>query len=333
MRYKVALLLNRPMAESIFADADLSFLSKFADFNPVSSLPEKLTRERMAELLPGADACVTCWGTPSFTPELLAAAPGLKLIAHAAGSVKKLLPPEFWRTGCRVTSNSPVIAEEVAQTVLAFALTSEFRLWEYAADTRNGGWKSCQLKTRRLAGLKVGLVGLSNVCREVIKLFKFFGCEIVVYDPYASPFELADLGVAGASLTDLLSTCDIVSLHAPANEDCRHMINGGNLPLLKDGALFINTARGMLVDEDSLLKELRTGRIFACLDVTDPENPPPDHPFRTLPNVVLTPHIAGGATENGRKRLGANAISETYHYLTKGLLKYEVREEMLEHMA
>jgi phosphoglycerate dehydrogenase-like enzyme len=119
----------------------------------------------------------------------------------------------------------------------------------------------------------------------------------------------------------------------PATEECRHIINEKNAPLIKDGALFVNTARGMLVEEAALIKELQSGRIFACLDVTDPEPPAADHPFRKLGNVILTPHLAGGHTVNGRHMLGRNSIIEVYNYLTRGLLKYEIRKEMLEHMA
>ena len=111
------------------------------------------------------------------------------------------------------------------------------------------------------------------------------------------------------------------------------MLNAQNLPLLRDGALLVNTARGMLIDEAALLRELRTGRIMACLDVTDPEPPAPDSPLRTLPNVVLTPHIAGGHTQNGRRMMGRNILIETYNFLVKGALKFEVRGDMLQHMA
>jgi len=156
---------------------------------------------------------------------------------------------------------------------------------------------------------------------------------MALYDPYVTPIDARALGVTLMGLDEMIACSDVVSLHAPATEGSRHMINSGNAPLLKDGALFINTARGMLADEAALVKELETGRIFACVDVTDPEPPAADHPFRKLKNVILTPHIAGGHTVNGRLTLGRNIINETYNYLTKGLLRYEVRREMLELMA
>lgn len=334
--YKVAILLNRPMAESIFAEDDLADLRRFAAINDPRDLPGVLTPDKMLELIRGADACITCWGTPPLTPAMLAAAPNLKLVAHAAGSIRNLIPPELWQTGCRVTSNAPVIAEDVAQTVLALTLTSLSRLWENAAATRAGKWLGGEANvhaTRRLNGLKIGLVGFSSVCREVIRLFKFFDCDIRVWDPYVCPAEMRRWNVSWMELDALLAACDVVSLHAPANPDCRHLLNSRNLPLLKDGALLINTARGLLIDEPALIRELQTGRIQACIDVTDPEPPAADHPFRSLPNVVLTSHVAGGHTLNGRKRLGANAIVQTHNCLVKGLLSFEIRPEMLEHMA
>jgi len=336
-KFNIAIALSKTMAESILDAEDLDFLSSFADFNPVDELPETMTAELMTQLLKNADACITCWGTPSFSEEMLAQAEKLSLIAHSAGSIKNLIPKTYWDTGKRrITSNAALIAEDVAQSTLTLILCSLKGFWDFAKTTRSGGWSGGQssfFKIRRLDGLKVGLVSGSNVGKEVIKALKPYGCSIVLYDPYISPIEANELGVTLTDLDDLMATCDVISLHAPGNEDCRHMINAKNAPLMKDGALFINTARGILVDEAALLKELETGRIFACIDVTDPEPPVADHPFRTLENVVLLPHITGGHTVNGRKSLGRNSIRKIYTYLHKGILDQEIRFEMLDIMA
>lgn len=334
--YRVGVAVTRAMARSIFAQEDLDFLTSFAEINPIDGLPKTLDPQAVAGLMEQADAIITCWGTPPISREMLEGAPRLRLVAHAAGSVRALVPPEFWNGKRRVCSNAGIIAEDVAQTTLALMLTSLRQLWGFAASTRAGEWtggEASRFTTRRLDGLTVGVVGASMVGREVIKLIRPFGCRILLADPYVSPMEERALGVRRVELCDLLRESDVVSLHAPANEDCRHLINARTAPLIKDGALFINTARGLLVDEAALIKELTTGRIFACIDVTDPEPPAADHPFRKLPNVILTPHIAGGHTQNGRKMLGRNAILEVYNYLTRGLLANEVRPEMLKHMA
>lgn len=110
------------------------------------------------------------------------------------------------------------------------------------------------------------------------------------------------------------------------------MINADLLRIMKDDAILINTARGALIDEDALVAELRRGRLFACLDVTDPEPPAADHPFRTLPNCVLTGHVAG-AVNNGVKRLGRFAVAEIRRFLADEPLEGEVREADLARLA
>ena len=335
--YEVAIAVHKAMAESIFTKEDIEFLKSFAKINPIEELPEEMTIEYMAEILQNADACITCWGTPSFTEELLEKAGKLRLISHAAGSVKHLIPGSYWDSGFRrITSNAPVIAEDVAQTTLAYILCSLRGLWGFANSTRSGEWRGGEaslFETRRLNGLKVGIVSASHVGKETIKILKPFGCEIILYDPNVSPIEAAELNVTLMELDDLITVCDVISLHSPGTEECRHIINAKNAPLMKDGALLVNTARGILIDESALLKELETGRIFACIDVTDPEPPASDHMFRKLENVILTPHIAGGHTVNGRKDLGRNAIKNIFTYLHKGFLDFEVRSEMLDRMA
>lgn len=334
--WKVAILVNRPMANSIFAPEDLAFLGSFAQHNPIDGLPEVMTPEFMIEQLADADSCITCWGTPPITDDMLGRLPRLKLVAHAAGSVRALLPPSFYPSGRRVISNAPIIAEDVAQTTLALMLTTLKQLWQFNDLTAKGGWSGGEkgsFSIRRLDGLTVGLVGASLVGKETIRILKPFRCRIIVDDPYMSPLEAERLGVEKVELDTLVATSDVISLHAPANPDCRHLLNARNIPTIKDGALVINTARGLLIDEAALIPELQSGRIMACIDVTDPEPPAADHPFRTLSNVILTPHIAGGHTANGRKMLGRNVIIETFNYQCKGLLNYEVRQEMFSHMA
>jgi len=337
MKTKVAILVNKPMANSIFAPADLDYLAEFADYNPIDELPDTMTLDFMREQLKDADCAVTCWGTPNITDELIDCAPNLRFIAHAAGTVKNLIPPRMWKERkCRVTSNAPVIAEAVAQTTLSFILTSLGQFWSISKSTRDGNWSGGEkstFTTKTINGLTVGIVGASLVGQEVIKILEPFKCKLLLCDPYISKYDAEALGVTLVDMDTLMKTSDIVTLHTPANPDCYHIVNGDNLPLMKDGALLVNTSRGTVIDEPALIKELETGRIFACVDVTDPEPPAKDHPFRSLPNVILTPHIAGGHTANGRKKLGRNSINTIYNYTVKGIIKFEVREEMLSRMA
>ena len=335
--FKVAILVEKELAYSIFREKDLEFLGTFAQFNPIAELPEKITPEFMDAQLEGADACITCWRTPTFTRELLDKHHTLRFIMHGAGAVRNLVCPEFWSMkGRHISSNAPVIAEDVAQTTLALILASLKQMWAFNAMTHAGGWKggeSGTFTTKRLDEMNVGIIGCSLVGKEVIKILRPFNCKLNIWDPYLSPLEAEILGVRQLELNELISTSDVITMHAPANPDCKNILNASNIPLIQDGALLVNTARGLEIEEPALIEELKKGRFFACLDVTSPEPPAADNPLRSMSNVVLTPHIAGGHTLQGRKMLGRNAIKEVYNYLTKGLIAYEVRGEMLEHMA
>ena len=247
--YKVAILVEKELAYSIFREKDLAFLSTFATFNPIDELPEKITPEFMEAQLPDADACITCWRTPTFSKELLDKNPKLRFIMHGAGAVRNLVCPEFWTMqGRHISSNAPVIAEDVAQTTLALILASLKQMWAFNAMTHAGGWKGGEhgtFTTKRLDEMNVGIVGCSLVGKEVIKILRPFNCHLRVWDPYLSPLEAEILHVEQMELDELIATSDVLTMHAPANPDCKNILNAKNIPLIKDGALLVNTARGL----------------------------------------------------------------------------------------
>jgi hypothetical protein len=135
-----------------------------------------------------------------------------------------------------------------------------------------------------------------------LRVLQPFDCKILLYDPFLTPQAARGLGAELVGLDAIFERSDIVSVHAPALPDTRHLIGAAQLRKLRDGAAFINTARGDVLDHDALLQECRTGRIVAALDVTSPEPLPPESELWTLPNVILTPHI-GHATSHRRKVL------------------------------
>ena len=133
-------------------------------------------------------------------------------------------------------------------------------------------------------------------------------------------------------LEELLKESDVISIHAPGIPATENMLNADNLPLIKDGAILINTARGIIINQDALVKELSTGRFKACIDVTYPEPPVKDNPLRNMDNVILTPHIAGTAT-NGLKRVALHVCDEIER-LTKGeKMRTEVNLDNLSKLA
>lgn len=288
-----------------------------------------LVTEELTEYLDGADAAMSGWRVIRLDAAALERADRLRFVAHSAGSVKGIVSDALWARGIRVTSAAAGIAEDVARTTAALIHLGVKRFWPYHRWVRQGGWLDYPgAPADEVTGKTVGIIGASHVGRRVMALLPHFAVgRILLYDPYVSSERAAELGAVKVDLDTLMSESDAVSCHAPATAETRHIINAQNLRRLKNGAVFINTSRGWNVDETALIAELRTGRIFAFLDVTDPEPPSPDSDLRRLDNVVLTPHIAGPMTQC--HHLGRMAIEELRRYFAAEPPVYEVTAEML----
>ncbi|NLD71703.1 MAG: hydroxyacid dehydrogenase, partial [Chloroflexi bacterium] len=196
-----------------------------------------------------------------------------------------------------------------------------------------GGWpKSREAPVYEIAGRRVGILGMGYVGRRSARLFKAVGAEVWVYDPYLPEEDAARLGVTKAELEDLLSECPVISVHLPVTDETLRMLGARELALIQDGAVFVNTARSLVVDQDALLAELRKGRFWAALDVFDKEPLAEDSPFRSLDNVLLTPHVAG-LTMDSYQSLMALAIDEVERFFSDKPLVYSVTREMLATMA
>ena len=283
-----------------------------------------------------AEIVITSWGSPSIGESVLNAAPRLELIVHAAGSVRPIVTDAIWERGVRVTSSANAIAEGVAEFCLGLTLTCTKRAFWYALQTRLGYWPKGDDAFGppfEIYRQNVGLIGAGYVGRLFAEHLKRFGCNVLLYDPYCSKevAESLDCEVV-ASLDELFTRSRVVSLHAPVTDETKGMIRGSHFARLPTGALFINTARGVIVREAEMIEELRKGRFIACLDVTDPEPPLIDSPLRTLPNVLLTPHEAGSIVEN-RRRIGEFALAEIDRFTGGESLEGEVTKDRLTILA
>ncbi|MGW3646451.1 hydroxyacid dehydrogenase [Streptomyces sp. NPDC000878] len=264
-----------------------------------------------AAALAEAEVLITGWGCPHIGADALAAAPRLHTVLHAAGSVRSLLGDAVWERGLTVSSavqaNALPVAEYTLAAVLlagkdAFGLRERFRrerVYPGPADYARVG----------NLGRRVGVIGASRVGRRVLELLRPFELTATLYDPYVDADEARSLGAVSLSLEELLRTSDIVTLHAPDIPETYRMLDRERLALIPDGGVLINTSRGALVDHDALTGELVSGRLGAVLDVTEPEPLPADSPLYDLPNVFLTPHIAG-SLGNELARLGRTVVDE-----------------------
>jgi phosphoglycerate dehydrogenase-like enzyme len=288
--------------------------------------------------VPDAEILLTGWGAPRVDGRALDLMPRLRAIVHAAGTVKPYVAPEVFERGVQVAASVEANAVPVAEFTFAAIVYAAKRAARFAREYRSRR----DLAARRdvgvppdavgANGIVVGVIGASRVGRRVLRLMANLSVSVLITDPYLTGEEARVLGAVKTTLDDLMARSDIVTLHAPALAETRHMIGAVQLAAMKDNAVLINTARGMLVDTDALIAELRTGRIEAVLDVTDPEPLPADSPLFGLPNVQLTPHIAG-AMGNEVPRLLEQAIGEIER-LAAGLpLRYPVTAADLERIA
>ena len=222
---------------------------------------------------------------------------------------------------------------EFTLAAIIFAGKHVFRFRDfYVADRNRDRTHPMQREAIGNYRRTVGIIGASRIGRRVIELLKPFDYRLLLSDPTLDAAEAASLGTVKVDLDELMRQSDIVSLHAPSLPSTRHMIDAGRLSLMKDGATLINTARGALVDEAALLSALKTGRIDAVIDVTDPEIPEAGSAFYDLPNVFLTPHIAG-AVGLERTRLGEMAADEIERFASGQPLLYQIHHANLENIA
>lgn len=328
---KIAVLLDSKTFPRVFSATHIAQLEQIGEVSYCSHAAT-MDPEVIKTSLTGADVAITSWGSPVLNEELLAVAPNLKLVVHAAGTVKGIVTPELWERGVQVSSANEALGVGVAETALGMTIASLKNMWRLSQSTRDGGWSEGKGLVREMYQVSVGVLGAGKAGRHYIRLLQQFSVNIYVYDPMLTVEEAVELGVTKVELKELMSTCDVVSIHAPSLPSTYRMINHDLLKLMKDDAILINTARGALIDEQALLEELRKGRLFACLDVTDPEPPAKDHPLRNLPNCVITPHIAG-AVNNGVKRLGEFALEEIRRFQAGRALQGEVKAEHMSVLA
>jgi len=324
-RLKGIYILDHTSYDLIYGEAERSALSLYVDF-----VAPPQTKQSIADhlhLLADVDVIFSGWGAPMFAQAFLDSAPNLKVIFYGAGTIGYCMTYDVWERGIRVTSSNSANAIPVAEFTLSAILFSLKWGWRLERETR-------LLKTypeRNTApgcyGATVGLISLGATARALLQLLRAFDVNVLAYDPYVSDDECATLGVKRVSLEELFVQSDVVSLHSPNFPETRGMITGQLLASMKPNATFINTARGEIVCEDEMIEiaQQRTDLQFV-LDVVTEEPPQPNSLLYTLPNVLLTPHIAGSVGPECR-RMGRFMVEELERYVEGLPLQWEVTPE------
>lgn len=316
----------RPRAHAVMADDSfaalfdatrIARLAARAETDPVLHIAV-VDDPAHADALAEAEVLITSWGAPTFDHDLLERMPRLRAIFHAAGSVRHLVTDALWERGILVTSAADANAVPVAEFTLAAIILSGKRTFAHVHTDVDDDDRWNGLRTGQTIGnvdRTVGIVGYSRIGRRVVDLLRALdGLRVLVADPYADADEVTAAGATLVPLDEMLPRVDVLSLHAPDLPSTRHMIGAAQLAALPDGATVINTARGALLDHDALLEHCRSGRLDAVLDVTEPEPLPAASELRRLPNVTITPHLAGSLGTELR-RLTDAALDELDAYL------------------
>jgi D-3-phosphoglycerate dehydrogenase len=227
--------------------------------------------------------------------------PDLKLVAVSRGGPVNIDMAAAKKNGIRVVNVPGRNATAVAEFTLG-AILAETRLIRVGHEAlRKGEWRGDLYRAdrtgRELNEMTVGVIGYGNIGTRVVKLLRAFGCKVLVSDPYVQlTAEDRNDGVELVSLGDLLARSDVVTVHSRVTEETKHIINKDTIARMKPGVIFVNTARGPLVDYDALYDALVSGQIgSAMLETFAVEPVPADWPLLQLPNVTLTPHIAGAS--------------------------------------
>ena len=251
------------------------------------------------------------WGCPRLDATFLDHAPNLKAVFYGAGSVRSFVTPEFWERDIILCNSASINAEPVAYV-----------------------YRDQKQSFSGIHGSTVGIISLGYIGRRVCEFLRQLNIKVLICDPFVTDNEARELGGERCDLDTIFRESDVVSLHTPLLDETRGMIQGKHFSLMKPNSVFINTARGAIICENEMIAVLQTRNdIIAMLDVTYPEPPTPDSPLRSLPNVVLTPHIAGAIGSGEIREFGVTMLAELKRYLNSEPLQWRVTYDKFIHMA
>lgn len=286
----------------------------------LSSSP--LGGEELKKALLGIDAVITGWGQPLITADI---AGDIKLIIHTGGTVGGIVDISVFDKGIKVISGNNYYAESVAEGTLSYMLYALRNMEYYGKIMKDGEW-TWEAKSEGLIGQSVGIVSYGAISSRLIPKLRLFTDNIKVYSTHEDEKLAQREGFTYATLDEIFKTCKIVSVHTAKKPETYHMINKKHFDMLMDGAIFINTSRGAVIDEMALIESLKENRFKALLDVYETEPPAKDNELLKLDNVMLFPHMAG-PTYDMRERITRYLIDDIVRFTEGEELNNEITKE------
>lgn len=263
-----------------------------------------LSEEELIQLLQGCDGYVA--GLDQITGRVIRACKGtLKCISRWGVGYDRVDLAAAAECGVVVTNTPGANSHGVAELAFALMFACARNLCDLHGQVCQGGWPN--RNGIELSGKKLGIIGLGAIGKHLCRLAQGIGMEVAAYDPWMdTEFALAH-GVHVLSLEEILSTCDVVSLHVGLSDATRGMIDADAIARMKDGAILINAARGGLVDEVAVADALRSGKLFGAGFDAFEQEPPKDSPLLGAPNAILLPHT-GAHTQQAIENMGLIAV-------------------------
>lgn len=280
------------VSASFLNEQNVAFIESLGDviWNPRD---RHFTPEEFRDALEDVDVCICGWGVPKFDEFVLEKAGNLKIIAYTAGSVARVVTDAVYEKGIHVLSGNEAFAICVAEGTVGYMIAALRDLRGNERLMQQNGWKPALFSNRTLLEKTVGIVGYGSISKYLLEMLKPFRVKILLYSNHTTEEEAQRLGVKKATLEEIFTACDIVSLHCARSPATYHLVNRQLLDRMKPGALIVNTSRGDVIDEQVLTEYLAAGKICAALDVFEKEPLAMDSPLRQLDNVYLQPHLGG----------------------------------------
>lgn len=328
-------LITLPQGEifdSFISEETLELLEKNFQLE-MNKMDRNFTPEELYQRGRDADILITGWGTPSLkSAGFYEKNNNLKMLAHTGGSVADYVDDDAYKIGIKIVSANKMYAESTAEGALSYILSGLRYIPDDVYSMHGNYWVS-PYKTRGLLYKNVGIIGVGAVSKKLMEYLKPFNVKIRVYDRYKVDEEfLKNVNGTQTTLEELLENSDIVSLHLALNESNKGFFGEKEFEMMKNGALFVNTSRGPIVDEEALINELKKNRINAVLDVYTKEPLSNDSPLRKMKNVYLIPHKAGPAYDY-RSVIGYKIAAEAVSFKEGKPLLYEIPLEQAKRMT
>ena len=273
-----------------------------------------LTEDETIEWAKDADAILN--GLVPITRKVLENLPRTRVVARYGVGVDNVDLDAATEQGIAIVHVPDYCAEEVSNQALAFLLDWARQVTQFNTLIHNGDWSYEYLTSMQsIHEQKLGVIGGGRIGLAMARKGKALAMDVMVCDPYVKPEELKAQGFRAATLAELLSESDYISIHTPLTPNTRHLIGADELKIVKPSAFLINTSRGPVVDEAALIQALQEKRIAgAGLDVFEKEPLPDDSPLRTMPNVLMTPHM-GSQSPAANARLRRQIAEEVLRAL------------------